>query len=129
MTYPRNQASTCTRHKCTLAGGALLAIAASFIATPAAAKPRPQRARNVIVFLGDAGGLPTLNAAGILAHDRPQSLFIQSMPHVGLSDTSSTDRWVTDSAAGMTAIMTGQKTAAEALASAEALINPILDGQ
>ena len=77
-------------------------------ARPTAAKPR--RARNVIVFLGDAGGLPTLSAAGILAHDRPQSLFIQSMPHVGLSDTSSRNRWVTDSAAGMTAIMTGHKT-------------------
>lgn len=69
-----------------------------------------ERARNVIVFLGDAGGLPTLSAAGIMAHDRPQSLFIQSMPHIGLSDTSALDRWVTDSAAGMTAIMTGHKT-------------------
>jgi alkaline phosphatase len=77
-------------------------------ARPTAATPR--RARNVIVFLGDAGGLPTLSAAGILAHDRPQSLFIQSMPHIGLSDTSSRNRWVTDSAAGMTAIMTGHKT-------------------
>src|SRR4051812_26004545 len=56
----------------------------------------PQRPRNVIIFLGDAGGLPTLSAAGILAHDRPQSLFIQTMPHVGLSDTSARDHWVTD---------------------------------
>lgn len=77
---------------------------------PQATASAPRRARNVIVFLGDAGGLPTLSAAGILAHDRPQSLFIQSMPHIGLSDTSSRNRWVTDSAAGMTAIMTGQKT-------------------
>lgn len=68
------------------------------------------RAKNVILFLGDAGGIPTLNAAGIYAHDRPQSLFIQSMPHLALSDTSSLDRWVTDSAAGMTAIVTGHKT-------------------
>ncbi|NOW45832.1 alkaline phosphatase [Novosphingobium sp. SG751A] len=82
------------------AAGALLAAA------PASA----QKARNVILFLGDAGGVPTLNAAGIMAHDRPQSLFIQSMPHVALSDTSSLNNWVTDSAAGMTAIMTGNKT-------------------
>lgn len=68
------------------------------------------RARNVILFLGDAGGIPTLNAAGILAHDRPQSLFIQGMPHIALSDTSALDSWVTDSAAGMTAIVTGRKT-------------------
>jgi alkaline phosphatase len=80
----------------------------AMLATGAAAAPA--RPKNVIVFLGDAGGIPTLNAAGILAHDRPQSLFIQSMPHVGLSDTSALDRWVTDSAAGMTAIMTGNKT-------------------
>jgi len=76
------------------------------MAMPADARP----ARNVILFIGDAGGLSTLNAAGIYAHDRPQSLFLQSMPHIGLSDTSSLNRWVTDSAAGMTAIVTGRKT-------------------
>lgn len=68
------------------------------------------RAKNVILFLGDAGGLPTLNAAGIYAHDRPLSLFLHTMPHIGLSETSALENWVTDSAAGMTAIMTGHKT-------------------
>ena len=82
------------------------AAAAAALGSTAHAAP----ARNVIVFLGDAGGVSTINAAGILAHDRPQSLFIHSMPHVALSDTSSLDRWVSDSAAGMTAIMTGRKT-------------------
>lgn len=72
-----------------------------------AAEPR---AKNVILFLGDAGGIPTLNAAGIRAHDKPQSLYLHSFPHLALSDTSSLDRWVTDSAAGMTAIVTGEKT-------------------
>jgi len=70
---------------------------------------KPVHARNIILFLGDAGGIPTLNAAGIMAHDKPLSLYIQSMPHIGLSDTSSLNRWVTDSGAGMTAIMTGHK--------------------
>ncbi|WP_256731289.1 alkaline phosphatase [Sphingomonas sp. dw_22] len=74
------------------------------------AKIQGRQARNVILFLGDAGGLPTLSAASIYAHDRPQSLFIQSMPYVALSDTSALDSWVTDSAAGMTAIVTGHKT-------------------
>jgi alkaline phosphatase len=32
------------------------------------------------------------------------------MPYIGLSETSSASRWVTDSAAGMTAIVTGVKT-------------------
>lgn len=68
------------------------------------------RARNVILFVGDAGGIPTLNAASIHGHRDTQALFIQQMPHIGLSDTSAVDRWVTDSAAGMTAIVTGQKT-------------------
>lgn len=90
---------------------ACLLIGAAFASTPALAKQRqPTKARNVIIFLGDAGGVPTISAAGILAHDRPQSLFIQSMPNVALSDTSALNRWVTDSAAGMTAIMTGRKT-------------------
>lgn len=69
-----------------------------------------ERAKNIILFLGDAGGLPTLTVAGIYAHNKPQSLFIHSMPHIALSDTSALDAWVTDSAAGMTAIVAGQKT-------------------
>lgn len=68
-------------------------------------------ARNVILLVGDAGGISTLGAASIYAHDKPQSLYIQGMPHVGLAETSSLDAWVTDSAAGMTAIVTGRKTA------------------
>lgn len=67
-------------------------------------------AKNVILFLGDAGGIPVLNAAGIYENDRPQSLFIQHMPYIALSDTSSLNAWVTDSAAGMTALVTGHKT-------------------
>lgn len=70
-----------------------------------------QRAKNVILFLGDAGGLSTLNAASIHGYKEPRSLYIQRMPHIGLSETSSSDSWVTDSAAGMTAIVTGRKTA------------------
>ena len=68
------------------------------------------RAKNVILFIGDAGGIPTLNAASIHGYGAPQKLFLQRMPHIGLSDTSSSASWVTDSAAGMTAIVTGQKT-------------------
>ncbi len=73
------------------------------------ASAREPRARNVILFLGDAGGLPTLNAASLYGYNRPQALFIQQMPQIALSDTSCLNRWVTDSAAGMTAIVTGQK--------------------
>ncbi|MEO6004834.1 MAG: alkaline phosphatase [Opitutus sp.] len=68
------------------------------------------QAKNVILFLGDAGGISTLNAAGVYGHGKPQSLFIQHLDHFALSDTSALDAWVTDSAAGMTAIVTGHKT-------------------
>jgi len=77
---------------------------------PAGGTPTLDRARNVILFIGDAGGLPTLNAASLYGYDRPQALFIQSMPYIALMDTSAANNWVTDSAAGMTAIVTGRKT-------------------
>ena len=85
---------------------AAMLVAAS-LASGADAAPR---ARNVILFLGDAGGLSTIHAAGVMAHNKPQSLFIHSMRNVALVDTSALDGWVSDSAAGMTAIMTGRKT-------------------
>ncbi len=87
---------------------AVLAFAVGSLLGGVSAQAKP--ARNVILFLGDAGGIPTLHAAGVYAHDRPQSLFIQTMPYIALSDTSARNRWVSDSAAGMTAIMTGSKT-------------------
>ena len=69
-----------------------------------------QKAKHVILFLADAGGLPTVNAASIFGYGEPQKLFIQRWKHIGLSDTSSASQWVTDSAAGMTAIVTGRKS-------------------
>lgn len=68
-----------------------------------------QRARNVILFLADAGGIPTLHAASLHGYGAPRRLFVQRMPHIALSDTSSGSHFVTDSAAGMTAIVTGRK--------------------
>jgi alkaline phosphatase len=76
----------------------------------AATLPAQQRAKNIILFLGDAGGLSTLSAASIHGYGAPQKLFLQrGMPYIGLSDTTSSSSWVTDSAAGMTAIVAGQK--------------------
>lgn len=77
------------------------------ILTAAAAEPR---AKNVVLFLGDAGGIPTLHAASIHGYGAPGKMFIQQMPHLGLSETSPVGAWVSDSAAGMTAIVTGHKT-------------------
>ena len=69
-----------------------------------------QPAKNVIIFLGDAAGISVLNAASIHGYKAPRKLFVQHMPNIGLSETSAANNWVTDSAAGMTAIVTGQKT-------------------
>ncbi len=67
-------------------------------------------AKNVILFLADGTGLPTIHAASIYGYGKPQQLFVQNMPHLGFSGTSTASSWVTDSAAGMTAIVTGEKT-------------------
>lgn len=69
-----------------------------------------RRAKNIVPFLGDAGGIPTLQAASIHGYGAPGKLFIQGMPHLGLSETSPVGAWVSDSAAGMTAVVTGHKT-------------------
>lgn len=90
----------------------LLLICASCFLTGAQAA---EHARNVILFLADGTGLPTWNAAALYGYGKPQSLYLQQMPHIALSETSSADDWVTDSAAGMTAIVTGEKTDNEVL--------------
>jgi alkaline phosphatase len=68
------------------------------------------RARNVILFLADAGGTSTLAAASLHGHGAPRRLYVQRMPHIALSDTATASQIVSDSAAGMTAIVTGERT-------------------
>jgi alkaline phosphatase len=68
------------------------------------------KARNVILFLADAGGTSTIAAASLLGYGAPRSLYIQRMPYIALSNTSTASQIVADSAAGMTAIVTGEHT-------------------
>ncbi len=78
---------------------------------PAADQVKPvPRAKNVILFLADGTGIPTLNAASIHAYGEPQKLFLYQLPYIALSECSAADNWVNDSAAGMTAIVTGTRT-------------------
>ena len=77
---------------------------------PIAVSAAESHARNVILFLADAGGTSTIAAASLYGYGQPRRLFIQRMPYIALSDTSTASQIVTDSAAGMTAIATGQKT-------------------
>jgi alkaline phosphatase len=51
------------------------------------------------------------------------------MPHIGLSDTTSTPNFVTDSAAGMTAIVTGHKTRNGVIAQSDSAERGVRDGE
>lgn len=86
------------------------------------------RARNVILFLADAGGTSTVAAASLHAHGNSRGLFLQRMPHIALSDTSSASHWVTDSAAGMTAIVTGERTNNGVIAQSAEAVRGKVDG-
>ncbi|RYD68567.1 MAG: alkaline phosphatase [Sphingomonadales bacterium] len=79
-------------------------------ASDGAPPPATRKARNVILFLADAGGVPVLNGASLLAYGEPLRLRIQQWPHLGLSETSPVDAFVSDSANGMSSIVTGVKT-------------------
>ena len=88
-----------------------------------------QLAKNVILFLGDAAGIPTVDGASVYAYGRPHMLFIQHMPHMALVETSTASQWVTDSAAGMTAIVTGEKTHNGVLSQSAAAVRKEKDGE
>lgn len=89
------------------------AASIALAATPVLAQTTetaPGRARNVILFLADAGGVSTLSAASLHGYGEPLRLHIQSWPNLGLSETSPVDDFVSDSANGMSSIVTGVKT-------------------
>ena len=77
-----------------------------------------QRARNVIVFLGDGMGFTTVAAAHIYAGQKlgvdgeSHRLSFEQFPYTALSRTYETNQQTPDSAGTMTAIMTGVKTRA-----------------
>ena len=43
------------------------------------------RAKNVVLFLADAGGVSTIAAASLHGYGEPRRLFVQHMPNIGLS--------------------------------------------
>jgi alkaline phosphatase len=78
-------------------------------------------AQNVILFIGDGMNLPTVTAARILEGQslgkkgEEHVLSFEKLPYVALAKTYCTNAQVTDSAAAMTAIITGVKTKAGVL--------------
>ena len=78
-------------------------------------QPENNRAKNVILFVGDGMGISTLTAARILEgqlNARPgeeNRLSFEKFPYVALSKTYSWDQQTSDSAPTMTAMITGYK--------------------
>lgn len=111
--------------------GLLVAASLSLaIGAPALAQTAPpQKAKNVILFLADAGGVSSVNAASLLGYGEPLKLHIQRWPNLGLSDTSPVDQFVSDSANGMSAIVTGVKTRNGVISQSPAAVRGKSDGE
>ena len=80
-------------------------------------RPQPKRqARNIILFIGDGMGINSVTAGRIFAGQArgldgaSYRLSFETLPYGGFSKTYSADKLVTDSANGISAIMTGVKT-------------------
>jgi alkaline phosphatase len=95
---------------------------------PNARQPDANQARNVILFLADAGGLSVLNGASLMGYGEPLKLHIQQWPHLGLSETSPVDEFVSDSANGMSSIMTGVKTRNGVISQSPDAVRGVRDG-
>jgi alkaline phosphatase len=61
---------------------------------------------NIILMIGDGMGLAQISAASFVY----KGLYLETLKHIGLVKTSSSDDYITDSAAGATAYSTGEKT-------------------
>lgn len=105
------------------------ALAQGVSPAPAAKSPQASpKAKNVILFLADAGGVPSVNAASLLGYGEPLKLHIQTWPNLGLSETSPVDLFVSDSANGMSSIMTGVKTRNGVISQSPAAVRGKVDG-
>ncbi|MFT3930390.1 MAG: alkaline phosphatase [Spongiibacteraceae bacterium] len=82
------------------------------------ATPNEQRAKNIILFVGDGMGMSTITAARIFdgqlrgENGEENVLSFEEFPYLALAKTYNTDQQVPDSAGTMTAIMSGVKTKA-----------------
>lgn len=80
----------------------------------------PQRARNVILFIGDGMSLPAREMARILAKGIQEGKYndvleMEKMPNLAIVTTSGYDSLVTDSANSASAYATGQKGVVNAM--------------
>ena len=88
----------------------------------------PERARNVILFIGDGMGLSTITAARILEgqlrnkRGEENYLAFERFPFLALTKTYNTNQQIPDSAGTVTALVTGVKTKAGVLGVDEAVV-------
>lgn len=68
---------------------------------------QPKPVRNIILLIGDGNGLAQISA-GMYANNN--QLTLTTLKNIGLLKTQSADDFITDSAAGASALATGQKT-------------------
>ena len=68
---------------------------------------KKKKPKNVVFFIVDGMSLPQLHAA--LTANKG-NLYLENFKYMGFSKTHSSDKYITDSAAGGTALSTGQKT-------------------
>ncbi|KAG5851476.1 hypothetical protein ANANG_G00093840 [Anguilla anguilla] len=91
-------------------------------------QPRPHRAKNIILFLGDGMGVSTVSAARILrgqlegASGEETMLAMDTFPYLALSKTYSVDKQVADSASTATAYHCGVKANAKTVGLSAAAI-------
>jgi alkaline phosphatase len=87
----------------------LFSIFTFFSLSPVEAKS-VKRVKNVILFIGDGMGPSQITGARIWRGGSQYSHYMESFPFVGFSKTYSSSDYVTDSAAGATALASGIKT-------------------
>lgn len=75
-----------------------------------AASPRPARARNVILFIGDGMGMDIYTATRVWKSGVSGRLAIDTLPNTAVCSTYSYDNIVTDSAPSATSILSGVKS-------------------
>ena len=74
---------------------------------PVIKEPKGKKVKNVIMMIGDGMGLEQVSCAWVANGGH---LYLDNFPVTGLSRTYATDKLITDSSAGGTALATGVKT-------------------
>lgn len=97
-----------------LAAASLAALLAG-CASVAPAEQQDRPAKNIIFFLGDGMGMNTLTAARIFAVGEEGELTLDTLPESAFVKTFANNAQVTESAASMSAYMTGTKVNNEVL--------------